>query len=302
MRVLIVTDAWRPQVNGVVRTYERLRDELSLIGYETEMLTPETFPTLPCPTYPEIRLALAGPRAVSERIARARPDFIHIATEGPLGLMARRYCRKHRRPFTTSYHTRFPEYLSARLPVPRSWGYACQRRFHNASSGTMVATASLAASLRQRGFRRLMAWGRGVDLDSFTPGPRHAMAGRRPVFLYVGRVAVEKNVTAFLDLDLPGRKIVVGGGPQLDAIRMAYPAVEFTGPLEGAELARAYANADVFVFPSLTDTFGNVLLEALASGVPVAAYPVTGPLDVIGDAPVGELDRDLRRAALGALQ
>lgn len=186
--------------------------------------------------------------------------------------------------------------------MPESWGYAFQRRFHNASSGTMVATPSLAASLRRRGFRRLMSWGRGVDIDRFTPELRRRTAGKRPVFLYVGRVAVEKNVSAFLDLDLPGRKVVVGGGPQLEAMRAAYRQVHFTGPLIGTDLARAYANADVFVFPSLTDTFGNVLLEALASGVPVAAYPVTGPRDVIGDAPVGVLDHDLRRAALGALQ
>ncbi|MEC9367721.1 MAG: glycosyltransferase family 1 protein [Pseudomonadota bacterium] len=301
MRLLIATDAWHPQVNGVVRTYERLREELAVLGCDSDILSPRDYRTMPCPTYPEIRLALASLDDIARRIDSLRPDFIHIATEGPLGLMARYYCRKHRRPFTTSYHTRFPEYLSARLPVPQSWGYAMQRRFHNASSGMMVATPSLARVLRRRGFRRLMQWGRGVDTALFTPDLRRRRSSDRPTFLYVGRIAVEKNIAAFLDLDLPGRKVVIGDGPQLGALKSAYPQVHFAGLLAGRALATAYANADVFVFPSLTDTFGNVLLEALASGVPVAAFPVTGPSDVIGAAPVGVLDTDLRKAALRAL-
>jgi glycosyltransferase involved in cell wall biosynthesis len=300
MRVLIATDAWHPQVNGVVRTYERVALEADKLGFEFAFLAPTAFRTLPCPTYPEIRLSLAGPGAIARHIEAARPDFIHIATEGPIGLMTRRYCRKRKRPFTTSYHTRFPEYVSARFPVPERWCYALQRRFHAGAAGTFVATQSLSDELASRGFERLMLWSRGVDTQLFRPR-KARLFGEGPVFLYVGRVAVEKNVKAFLDLDLPGRKVVVGSGPQDEELRRLYPDVLFAGPKEGEELARAYASADAFVFPSLTDTFGLVLLEALASGVPVAAYPVNGPNDVITDPAAGVLSRDLRQAALAAL-
>lgn len=301
MRVLVATDAWHPQVNGVVRTYERLALEAPSFGFEVCFLAPPHFRTLPLPTYPEIRLALAGPRAIAGHIEAARPDFIHIATEGPIGFMTRRYCRKTKWPFTTSYHTRFPEYVSARLPVPEGWCYALQRRFHNGAAGTFVATPSLATELEARGFTRLMPWSRGVDTELFKPRNVRQF-GPPPVFLYVGRIAVEKNVRAFLDLDLPGRKVVVGGGPQAAELARLYPDVLFAGPRDGEALAEAYASADAFVFPSLTDTFGLVLLEALAAGLPVAAYPTTGPIDVITDKRAGVLDTDLRAAALKALE
>ena len=301
MRVLVATDAWHPQVNGVVRTYERLALEAPSFGFEVCFLAPPHFRTLPLPTYPEIRLALAGPRAIARHIEAARPDFIHIATEGPIGFMTRRYCRKTKWPFTTSYHTRFPEYVSARLPVPEDWCYALQRRFHNGAAGTFVATPSLATDLEARGFLRLMPWSRGVDTQLFKPR-NVRLFGPPPVFLYVGRIAVEKNVSAFLDLDLPGRKVVVGGGPQAAELARRYPDTLFAGLRDGEALAEAYASADVFVFPSLTDTFGLVLLEALAAGVPVAAYPTTGPIDVITDKRAGVLDTDLRAAALKALE
>ena len=243
---------------------------------------------------------LASPRAVARQIEQTRPDFIHIATEGPIGFMTRRCCRKMQRPFTTSYHTRFPEYVAARLPVPEEWCYGLQRRFHNASAGTFVATPSVRAELEARGFERLMPWSRGVDLDLFRPR-RVRLFGEKPVFLYVGRIAVEKNIRAFLDLDLPGRKVLVGDGPQRRALERLYPDALFTGPKEKEDLARAYASADVFVFPSLTETFGLVLIEALASGLPVAAYPVSGPKDVLTDPRAGVLSTDLREAALQAL-
>jgi glycosyltransferase involved in cell wall biosynthesis len=285
----------------VVRTYERLALEAPKLGWDISFLAPPLFRTLPCPTYPEIRLSLAWPRAIARHIEHLRPDFIHIATEGPIGLMTRRYCRKRKWPFTTSYHTRFPEYVSARLPVPENWCYALQRRFHNGAAGTFVATPSVADDLAARGFQRLMPWSRGVDTDLYKPR-NVRLFGDKPVFLYVGRIAVEKNIKAFLDLDLPGRKVLVGGGPQLDELKRLYPDVLFAGHRDGEALAEAYASADVFVFPSLTDTFGLVMLEALASGVPVAAFPVSGPKDVITDPLAGVLDTDLRAAALAALK
>jgi glycosyltransferase involved in cell wall biosynthesis len=287
-------------VNGVVRTYERLALEAGKLGFEVSFLAPSDFRTLPCPTYPEIRLALAGPRAIAAHIERARPDFIHIATEGPIGLMTRRYCRKTRWPFTTSYHTRFPEYVSARLPVPEAWCYPLQRCFHNGAAATFVATRSVAGELEARGFERLMLWSRGVDTELFRPR-KVRLFGNGPVFLYVGRIAVEKNIKAFLDLDLPGRKVLVGSGPQAAELERLYPDALFTGPKQGQDLALAYASADVFVFPSLTDTFGLVLLEALASGLPVAGFPVSGPKDVVTEPNIGVLSFDLRAALLEAL-
>ncbi|MCX2722015.1 glycosyltransferase family 4 protein [Roseibium salinum] len=301
--ILIVTDAWHPQINGVVRSIERTAEELEAIGIRVEFLTPQAFKTLPCPTYPEIRLSLTHRGIVRRKIEAFDCEHLHIATEGPLGLLAASAARKDGRPFTTSYHTRFPEYVSARLPVPLSWSYSWLRKFHNSGSGCMVATRSLEQDLRERGFLNLMRWSRGVDEELFRPYEGSVLPEDlpRPVFMYVGRVAVEKNIEAFLDLKLGGSKVVVGGGPQLEALRREYRDVHFTGPKVGEELARYYSDADVFVFPSLTDTFGNVILEALACGVPVAAYPVMGPLDVIGDTGAGVLSQDLREAAEAAL-
>ncbi len=301
MRVLVATDAWRPQINGVVRTYERLEAAVAQFGVELMFVTPGDFLTIPCPTYPEIRLAVPGYRQLVARVEAIRPDAVHIATEGPIGWMMRYHCRRRRLPFMTSFHTRFPEYLNSRFGIPVSWVYALQRRFHNASAGVMVASPSLGRNLAARGFERILPWTRGVDIDLFRPsGVRHFGPGS-PVFLYVGRVAVEKNIEGFLDLDLPGRKVVVGTGPLLETLKARYPDVIFTGKKVGEELAQCYASADVFVFPSRTDTFGMVLLEAMASGLPVAAYPVTGPIDNVVPGVTGILDDDLRRAALAAL-
>ncbi|SHM17445.1 glycosyltransferase family 4 protein [Roseibium suaedae] len=301
--LLIVTDAWHPQINGVVRSLERTASELQAIGIRVEFLTPQAFRTLPCPTYPEIRLSLAHKGMVRRRIRDFGCDHLHIATEGPLGLLAASVARSMGKPFTTSYHTRFPEYVSARLPVPLKWSYSWLRRFHNSGNGCMVATQTLESDLRERGFTNLMRWSRGVDEGIFRPYEGSVLPADlpRPIFMNVGRVAVEKNIEAFLELDLPGTKVVVGDGPQLESLKRSYPDVVFTGSKVGEELARYYASADVFVFPSLTDTFGNVLLEALACGVPVAAYPVMGPLDVIGETGAGVLHEDLREAALAAL-
>lgn len=300
MRILLATDAWAPQINGVVRTYQRLAHELRALGSELVVIGPENFRCVPCPSYPEIGLALPDQRHCAELIEAAGVDAIHIATEGPVGWMARTYCRRRRLPFTTSFHTRFADYVSARWPVPESWVYAVQRRFHRPSAGVMVATQSLAADLSHRGFDRLLPWTRGVDTEVFRPRPVR-LFGEGPVFLYAGRVAVEKNLDAFLGLDLPGVKVVVGDGPQLAELEARYPAAIFTGVREGTELADCYASADVFVFPSLTDTFGMVMLEAMACGVPVAAYPVIGPKDLVMPGVSGVLSDDLRAATLGAL-
>ncbi len=301
MRVLVATDAWHPQINGVVRTLTSLAASAAKLGVDIEFLSPQGFPSVPLPTYGEIRLALPGTREIARRIAAARPDAIHVATEGPIGYMVRAYCLGRGLPFTTSYTTRFPEYISARAPIPESWSYAVLRRFHAAAAATMVSTPSLTAELRRHGFRNLRMWTRGVDTELFAPERAVALDLPRPIFLCAGRVAVEKNLEAFLSLDLPGSKVVVGEGPQEAELRRRYSAVTFLGLRKGEELAGLIAAADVFVFPSLTDTFGVVQLEALASGVPVAAFPVTGPKDVIADRPVGVLDNDLRAACLGAL-
>ncbi|WP_264049193.1 glycosyltransferase family 4 protein [Methylobacterium flocculans] len=308
MRLLIATDAWHPQVNGVVRSLENMAAAGPAFGFEPIFLTHQDFASLPLPGYPEIRLAYATKRHVARLWDDLRPTHVHISTEGTVGFATRRYCLAHRRPFTTSYHTRFPEYLSARAPVPEAWSYAWLRRFHGASNGTMVSTPSLERDLGGRGFTNLMRWTRGVDTDLFRPrepgSPEPAiLAGLpRPIFLSVGRLAVEKNLDAFLSLDLPGTKVVVGDGPDRARLSAIDPGVRFLGTRTGADLADIYAAADVFVFPSLTDTFGIVLLEALACGVPVAAFPVTGPLDVIGGTGVGVLDTNLATAALAALQ
>jgi glycosyltransferase involved in cell wall biosynthesis len=305
-RLLIVTDAWRPQINGVVRSLERLASELERLDVRVDFVTPLEFRTLPCPTYPEIRLSLTHGRVIRRRIEAAKPDYVHIATEGPLGLMARRAALDIRTPgYTTSYHTRFPEYLSARLPIPQRLTYAWLRRFHNSGLCCMVATETLRADLARRGFTDLAIWSRGVDLDLYRPRDDVDDVYRglpRPIALNVGRVAVEKNLEAFLDLPLPGTKVVIGDGPQLEQARRKYPAVRFLGPKIGEDLARHYAAADVFVFPSRTDTFGNVIVEALASGLPVAGFPVMGPIDIVGGTRAGVLSEDLGAAVGAALR
>jgi glycosyltransferase involved in cell wall biosynthesis len=301
MRVLVATDAWHPQVNGVVRTLTSLARSARGLGVGIEFLSSEGFWTMPVPTYPGLRLALPSRRAIARRIADAKPDAIHIATEGPIGHAVRAYCRRRARPFTTSYTTRFPEYISARVPIPESWIYAALRRFHAAAAVTMVATPSLHSELAQRGFSNLGMWTRGVDTELFRPDRAIALQFPRPIFAVVGRIAVEKNLDAFLALDLPGTKLVIGGGPQEDELKRRFPDVKFLGQLENGTLAAHLAAADVFVFPSKTDTFGVVQLEALASGVPIAAFPVTGPKDVVANNPIGVLDEDLRAACLGAL-
>jgi glycosyltransferase involved in cell wall biosynthesis len=301
MRICLVTDAWYPQVNGVVRTLETLSQQLVRQGHELRHLTPEGFPTIPCPSYPEIRLALTRPRSIARWLDATRPQAIHIATEGPLGQLARTYCLKRGIRFTTSFHTLFPEYVHARWRVPVAWTYRFLRRFHAAAACTMVATPSIEAHLRQFGFDRIRRWSRGVDLALFHPRPKNFFPFPRPISLYVGRVAVEKSIGDFLDLDLPGTKVVVGDGPERAALAKRHPDVAFLGVKTGEDLARHYAAADVFVFPSRTDTFGLVLLEALASGVPVAAYPVAGPKDVLDGSGAGALDDDLGRAVTRAL-
>jgi glycosyltransferase involved in cell wall biosynthesis len=301
MRILIATDAWTPQVNGVVRSLQSLAASAQRLGAEITFLTPEGFPTFPLPTYRSIRLAIPAPREIARRIETAAPDCLHIATEGPIGIMVRRYCLHRGMPFTTSFMTKLPEYIAARLPVPESWSYALMRRFHGAAAVTMVSTRSLMTELASRGFEHLAMWTRGVDTDLFTPERATALDLPRPIFVNVGRVAVEKNLAAFLALDLPGSKVVIGDGPQAGELRRRFPYAHFLGQLEGETLAAHLAAADVFVFPSRTDTFGVVQLEALACGVPVAAYPVPGPKDVIGDNAIGVLDDDLRSACLKAL-
>jgi len=302
MRILIATDAWHPQVNGVVRTLTSLARTLKGLGVTVEFLSPEGFPSFSVPSYPGIRLALPAPRKFAERIERARPDAIHIATEGTIGLMARRWCLGKGWPFTTSFTTRFPEYIAARWPVPERLVYAALRRFHAAATVTMVATPSLMAELTEHGFSCLGMWTRGVDTDLFNPTHAIELDYPRPIFVSAGRVAVEKNLEAFLSLDLPGTKIVIGTGPQEGELKAQFRDVKFLGLLENANLVAHLAAADVFVFPSRTDTFGVVQLEALACGVPVAAFPVTGPKDVIGNNPVGALNDDLRLACLEALK
>jgi glycosyltransferase involved in cell wall biosynthesis len=302
LRIVIITDAWHPQVNGVVRTIERTASELTAQGHECVIIGPDRFTSIPMPGYREIRLAIAPYRKLAgilDRLPR-EPSLIHIATEGPLGWAARRYCLKRKLPFTTAYHTKFPEYLAARLPVPLAWTYALVRRFHAPAHRVLVPTMTLYRELEQRGLTGLQLWGRGVDTELFQP--RMVETGLpRPLALYVGRVAVEKNIEAFLDAPFKGSKLVVGDGPALPELKRRYPDVSFAGAKFGEELARTYASADVFAFPSRTDTFGLVLLEAMACGTPVAAYPVTGPLDLFSCTDVAALDDDLGKAMERAL-
>lgn len=301
MKVMIVTDAWRPQVNGVVRTLSNTRHELEAMGHEVDILSPLEFRTLPCPTYPDIRLSLLPGREVAKRIRDYGPNALHIATEGPLGLAARRYALRNGMPFTTAYHTRFPEYVKARFGVPLSWTYRFLHWFHGPSRAVMAPTPKVKSDLEAYGFDNVVMWSRGVDLEIFRVQDAKKLPSTPPIFLYVGRVAIEKNIEAFLDLDLPGSKWVVGDGPAMPALRAKYTDVNYLGVLDQHALAEVYASADVFVFPSKTDTFGLVLLEAMACGLPVAAYPVTGPIDVLGDSDAGVLHEDLREACLAAL-
>src|SRR6195256_5839957 len=301
MRILIATDAWHPQVNGVVRTLTSLARSAAALGAEVQFLTPDGFPSLGVPTYPGLRMALPNRREIAARIEAVSPDAIHIATEGPIGWAVRAYCRRHELAFTTSYTTRFPEYIAVRTIIPAGLSYAVLRHFHAAAAMTMVATASLRQELGARGFRKLGTWTRGVDTDLFRPDDPAELDLPRPIFMTMGRVAVEKNLEAFLALNLPGSKVVIGDGPQKAALELKYPKAKFLGEKKGQDLTAHLAAADVFVFPSLTDTFGVVQLEALACGTPVAAFPVTGPLDVIADHPIGALDTDLRSACMRAL-
>ncbi|SDC34407.1 glycosyltransferase family 4 protein [Belnapia rosea] len=302
LRLLIVTDAWAPQVNGVVRTLSTMTEMLRAHGDTVEVIGPDRFNSLPMPGYKEIRLAVAPRRKLARLVDAYMPCAVHIATEGPLGWAMRGICLRRNWPFTTAFHTKFAEYLKARAGVPAAWSWRVLRHFHAPAQAVMAATPSLRRDLAMRGFTRVRPWTRGVDLSRFRPEPREPFDGLpRPIFLYAGRVAVEKNLAAFLALDLPGTKVVIGDGPQRAELQRRYPAAQFLGYRENGQLARSYAGADVFVFPSRTDTFGLVLLEALASGTPVAAFPVTGPLDVVTDPRIGVLDEDLRAACLRAL-
>jgi glycosyltransferase involved in cell wall biosynthesis len=302
MRLAVVTDAWLPQVNGVVRTLGHTIREVEAAGHEVTVISPADFRTIPCPTYPEIRLALFAGRAVRRRLAALDPDAVHVSTEGPLGLAARNWCVRQGRPFTTAYHTQFPEYVRARAPIPLSLGYAAVRWFHGRAKRTLVTTPSMQRQLEARGFNNLHLWGRGVDTELFRPRGKDFLDLPRPIWLYFGRVAVEKGIGDFLDLDLPGTQLVVGDGPACQDLRRRYPKAVFAGYRHGEDLAAHISASDVFVFPSRTDTFGLVLLEAMACGIPVAAYPVTGPIDVVIDGVTGVLSEDLRHAALSALR
>jgi glycosyltransferase involved in cell wall biosynthesis len=305
-RIMIVTDAWAPQVNGVVRTLEMTSRELAALGHQVRFATPNRHMTFGLPTYPEIRLALYPRAALAREIEGFAPNAIHIATEGTMGFFARRICLERGLPFTTSFHTRYPDYIHARFPlIPESAVFAALKSFHAPAVATMVATASLQRELESHGFLNTRLWSRGVDIERFRPDPAAGVAEfgprlERPIFLNVGRLAVEKNLEAFLALDLPGSKVVIGEGPQRAELEARFPNTHFLGARTGSELARLYAAADVFVFPSRTDTYGLVMLEALASGLPVAAFPVPGPRDVIGQCAAGILDEDLRAACLRA--
>jgi glycosyltransferase involved in cell wall biosynthesis len=302
MRIAIVTDAWKPQVNGVVQTLARTRDELEALGHEVTMVTPEGRRTIGLPTYAEIRLAVFPGRSVRRELERLDPDCIHIATEGTMGLAARRFCLRRGLPFTTAYHTQFPEYVRARVPIPISWTVRLLRWFHGPAAHTLVPTPRVREKLVRRGFSNVVIWSRGVDTEIFNPSVRFRYDLPGPVWIYMGRVSVEKNIEQFLSLNLPGRKVVIGDGPDRKRLQQRYKDSHFVGYRFGKELAAHISGGDVFVFPSRTDTFGIVLLEAMACGLPVAALPVDGPIDVITSERVGVLDEDLRSACLRALE
>lgn len=303
MRIAIVTDAWEPQVNGVVRTLQSVRKVLEAQGHEVLVVSPDKFYSLPCPTYPEIRLAVTRVATVGALLAEFQADAIHLATEGPLCVAARRWCLRRRIPFTTAYHTQFPDYVSARSGIPAEWVWRYIRWFHWPAQSILASTPSIRQTLIDHGLTQVRHWGRGVDLENFRSDavPHPALADLpRPIQLYVGRVAVEKNLEAFLKTGHPGTKVVVGDGPARATLEAAYPDVRFMGPRFGPELAQFYAGADVFVFPSRTDTFGLVMIEAMACGTPVAAYPVVGPVDVVTPE-TGALNEDLGQAIAAAL-
>lgn len=301
MKLLVITDAWIPQINGVVRTMQAVITHLQAQGMEVEVISPDLFPNMAMPGYREINLALFPRHRLSRLMDQARPDTVHISTEGPLGWAARAICRKRGWKFTTSYHTKFPEYAATKYKIPTRLGYAVMRRFHAASEAVMVASEGLQAELAEQGIHNTVLWSRGVDLNFFAPCVPKALDLPSPVLVYVGRVSSEKNLEAFLNLDIKGTKLVVGGGPQLQELRQKYPDVIFTGPKQGDDLVAHYASGDVFVFPSKSDTFGLVMLEAMACGLPVAAFPVRGPLDVLHDCPAGVVDENLARAIIKAL-
>ena len=302
-RIVIVSDAWHPQMNGVVRTLSTTCDQLRRQGCDVLVISPDRFASVPCPTYPEIRLALASQSRIARLIDDFSPDAIHIATEGPLGLAARRYCMKRGAHFTTAYHTQFPDYLARRTGLPAAWFWRFIAWFHRPASRILVATETIRDELKTHGLNALHHWSRGVDLACFTPDapPPFEYAGLEgPIQLYVGRVAVEKNIEAFLQSGYPGTKVVVGDGPALSDLQRRFPDALFLGRRTGRALAGCYAGADVCVFPSRTDTFGLVMIEALACGTPVAAFPVPGPLDIVTDQ-VGAMSEKLERAIAAAL-
>ena len=301
MKIAIITDAWEPQVNGVVTTLRRTRASLGRLGYAVGVFSPDQHSTIPCPTYPEVRLALWPRRKLACDLDECAPDAIHIATEGPLGLAAAAHCDSEGLAFTTSYHTQFPQYIRKRLPLPEAWTYGLLKLHHRRARRTLVATQQQRRDLVDRGFDNVVIWSRGVDCSVFRPRERERLKLPRPIFVYMGRVAVEKNIDEFLSLDLPGTKVVIGDGPDRKVLEARYPRTAFLGYKFGVELALCLSSADAFVFPSRTDTFGLVMLEAMACGTPVAAYPVTGPIDVVTPGITGVLDADLRQAALGAL-
>ena len=301
MRLLLVSDAWFPQLNGVVRALSTVCKHLEGRGHEVVVLGPDRFRNVAAPTYPEIRLALCTPRAVGRIIDEVDPDAAHIATEGPLGLSARAAFKRRDMPFTTSFHTLFPQYLKLRFGIPERWTFAGLRRFHNGSAATMYNTPSMREMLEQQGFIHLVQWIRGVDTEMFRPTTPVSLDLPRPIQIYVGRIAVEKSIKAFLKLDTPGTKLLVGDGPQRAELESAYPDARFVGIKTGDELVSYYCAADVFVFPSRTDTLGLVNLEAMACGIPVAAYPVQGPKDVVADSGAGALNEDLGQAIADAI-
>ncbi len=301
MKLLLISDAWFPQVNGVVRALSTVSRHLEARGHEVVVLGPDRFRNVPAPTYPEIRLALATPRSVGAFIDETDPDAVHIATEGPLGLNARWYLTRRRIPFTTSFHTLFPQYLEMRFGIPARWTFAGLRRFHGGAALTMYNTPSMREMLESYGFTNLIQWIRGVDTELFRPITPVDLGLPRPIQIYVGRIAVEKSIEAFLEADTPGSKVLVGDGPQREELEARYPDAYFAGIKQGDELVAHYCAADVFVFPSRTDTLGLVNLEAMACGIPVAAYPVQGPKDVVADSGAGMLDEDLATAIKGAI-
>ncbi|MCX7082690.1 MAG: glycosyltransferase family 1 protein [Methylococcales bacterium] len=303
LRIAFITDAWHPQINGVVTTIQNTCTTLEQSGHQIKLITPDQFKSIPCPSYPSIRLAIACYGKLSRQLNEFNPDRIHIATEGPLGIAARRYCIKHNLAFTTSFHTLFAEYINLRFKIPISLGYGFLRWFHAPAQKVMVATQSVESDLIGRGFKNhFVRWSRGVNPEFYYPREDDFLSLPRPISMFVGRVAIEKNIEAFLSLDFPGTKVVVGDGPQLKELKDKFADAVFVGFLSGEPLARHMAAADIFVFPSRTDTFGIVMLDALASGVPVAAYPVTGPLDVITSDKVGKLDENLTKAMSEALE